>query len=227
MASFSAERREARLREYCEPDKIISDRAYNVVLGATVLYGVIVNILLCTFVGNIYYYMNPIVFLIGYFILAFAGSTIAYRSNNPAISFLGYNMIVVPVGLVISSLVSVYGGVSSGVVLEAFYYTALVTAIMIVAALAFPDIFERIGGFLFVSLIAILISSFIGMFFAGFSNMVAWFAAVIFSLYIGYDFHRSQMFPRTVDNAIDCALDIYLDIANLFIRILQILGRRD
>ena len=54
-----------------------------------------------------------------------------------------------------------------------------------------------------------------------------WIAAGLFSLYIGYDIYRSQQFPKTLDNAVDSALDIYMDIANLFIRLLDILGRKD
>jgi len=57
-------------------------------------------------------------------------------------------------------------------------------------------------------------------------NVTDWIAAGIFSLYIAYDIHRSQKFPKTLDNAVDCALDIYLDIANLFIRILRSMGRK-
>ena len=51
-----------------------------------------------------------------------------------------------------------------------------------------------------------------------------WIAAGLFSLYIGYDIYRSQNYPKTLDNAVDSALDIYMDIANLFVRVLQILG---
>ncbi len=46
-------------------------------------------------------------------------------------------------------------------------------------------------------------------------------------MYIGYDIYRSQQYPKTLDNAVDSALDIYMDIANLFIRILSILGKRN
>ena len=35
------------------------------------------------------------------------------------------------------------------------------------------------------------------------------------------------MYPKTVDNAVDCALDIYLDIINIFIRLLALLSRRE
>ena len=48
---------------------------------------------------------------------------------------------------------------------------------------------------------------------------------IIFSLYIGYDWQKSQAYPPTLDNAVDSAADIYVDIVNLFIRLLAILGR--
>ena len=195
------------------------------IMGGTVLYGIAVNIILCNLVGNVYMYVNPIMFMLAYFVLCFAGIFIANRSQNPAISFLGYNMVVVPFGLVISTLVEAYGGISSSLVTDAFYFTALITAIMVFASLAFPSVFDRMGGFLFVSLIALLICGIFAMFMPGLYTIYSYGAAAIFSLYIGYDFHRSQMFPRTVDNAIDCALDIYIDIANLFVRLLQIFGR--
>ncbi len=220
------ERRAARLYADYSEATIISDRAYNLVMGLTVLYGVVVNIILCSLVGNVYEYVNPLLFLILYFVCAIAGQFIAFRSSNPAVSFLGYNMIVVPLGLVVSTLVEYYGGLNSFVVLQAFYYTALITAIMTIASFVFPQFFEKVGGFLFFGLIGILIASIFSIFFGGF-YIISLFAAGLFSLYIGYDFYRSQQFAKTVDNAIDCAIDIYLDIVNLFIRILEILGRRD
>ena len=53
-----------------------------------------------------------------------------------------------------------------------------------------------------------------------------WFFVLIFSGYIGYDIAKSQAYPKTVDNAVDCALDIYIGSINLFIRLLSILNRR-
>ena len=56
-------------------------------------------------------------------------------------------------------------------------------------------------------------------------NLFNWFFVIIFSLYIAHDFSVAQMYPKTIDNAVDSALDIYLDIINLFIRILSIIAR--
>ena len=227
MASLGQERRLERMRADYSDAKIMSDRGYNLAIGLTVLYGIVMNVILCATVENVYAYINPILFLIIYIVCAMAGIFMANKSSNPFISFVGYNLIVIPLGLVISTLVSAYGGLNSEIVMEAFYYTALITAIMVLASTLFPQVFAKVGGFLFVSLIGIIIASIIGMFFSGGFYIISIFAAVIFSLYIGYDIYRSQQYAKTLDNAIDSAIDIYLDIANLFIRILQILGRRD
>jgi FtsH-binding integral membrane protein len=50
--------------------------------------------------------------------------------------------------------------------------------------------------------------------------------ALIFCGYIGLDWHRAQQFPKTLNNAVDSAADIYLDVVNLFVRILSITGKR-
>ncbi|MDO4977987.1 MAG: Bax inhibitor-1 family protein [Eubacteriales bacterium] len=226
MSGFNAAAREARLRADYTESTMISDKAYNGIMGATVLYGIIVNVIICGLVGNTYAYINPLVFLIGYFVCAFAGIFIANKSKNPAISFLGYNLVVIPLGLMISTMVYAYGGISSLVVIEAFFYTMMITIVMVAMSILFPQFFSKIGGFLFAGLLGIVITEVVLMLFHIPQIATSWMAAILFSLYIGYDFYRSQQFAKTVDNAVDCALDIYLDIANLFVRLLQILGRR-
>jgi len=49
---------------------------------------------------------------------------------------------------------------------------------------------------------------------------------VIFCGYVGVDWGRANQVPKTVDNAVDSAAALYMDIINLFLRILRILGRR-
>lgn len=52
-----------------------------------------------------------------------------------------------------------------------------------------------------------------------------WIVAVIFCGYIGYDWEKANRMPKPVDNAVDGAAAIYMDIINLFMRILRIFGR--
>lgn len=216
--------REARMRASVSPSQLISTQAYNLIMGLTVAYGLLVNVIICKFVGNTFAYIHPLLLVVGYLVLALAGCFIARKSNNPVISFLGYNMVVIPMGLMVSSVVYVYGGISSGVVMLAFADTLAITVLMIAGSLLFPQFFSKLGGILFVGLIGILLCGVVSLIFHFDSMIISVFAAGLFSLYIGYDFWRSQQFPKTVDNAIDCALDIYVDIINVFIRLVEILG---
>ena len=52
-----------------------------------------------------------------------------------------------------------------------------------------------------------------------------WIGTAIFSLFIGYDWARANTCARTVKNAIDLSSSLYLDIVNLFLRLLQMMSR--
>ena len=57
-------------------------------------------------------------------------------------------------------------------------------------------------------------------------GILDWIVVLIFCGYIGYDWSRANQIPKTIDNAIDSAAALYMDIINLFLRILRILGRK-
>lgn len=226
MNSLSSEARQRRLNALVDPSRVISLRAYNLILTGTVLYGLLFNVLLCreSIVNFVFTKVNPVVFLIAYFVCVIAGVVISNKSDKPAVSFLGYNLVVVPVGLVVAGAVMM-GGFSPSVVWHAFVTTAGVTVIMIAAGLLFPQFFAKVGSILFFGLLGVLLGYVISIFIPGVNLAITVISAGMFSLYIGYDVYRSQQFPRTVDNAIDCAVDIYLDIINLFLTLLRIFGK--
>lgn len=226
MNSLSEASRAQRLKAVVDPDRIISLRAYNLILTGTVLYGLIINALLCraSVVEFVFTRVNPMVFFILYIVCVIAGVVISQKSSNPAVSFLGYNLIVVPVGLVVAQAV-VMGGYNPSVVWHAMITTAGVTVIMVTAGLLFPQFFAKIGSILFFGLIGVLLGVLISIFLPGVNMAITVLTAGVFSLYIGYDVYRSQQFPRTVDNAVDCAIDLYLDIINVFLALLRIFGR--
>ena len=62
--------------------------------------------------------------------------------------------------------------------------------------------------------------------FGGDRELIDWIVVVIFCGYIGLDWGRANQIPKTMDNAVDSAAALYMDIINLFLRILRILGRR-
>lgn len=221
-----ASERKAEMKVFHSDDVIVSDRIYNLTLGATVLWGVAMNIILCIFCGDFVSRVNPYIFIIAYITLALGGQAISYKSKNPVISFIGYNMVVVPVGLVVASLVSYYGGVGAEEVELAFLFTAIITGCMISLSIIYPGFFSRIGGLLFSGLIGLVLSGIVMTIFGIDSYIYSWIGAIIFSLYIGYDYYVAQRYIKTVDNAVDSAISLYLDITNLFLDLLRILGRK-
>ena len=50
---------------------------------------------------------------------------------------------------------------------------------------------------------------------------------VVFCGFIGYDFHKAMYDEPTLVNAVYNASELFLDIINVFVRVLSILGNRD
>lgn len=225
---------ESRLIERAEvpagTDQISTSR-YNLVMGLTVAYGLLMNVLMVLtiaepvcrlFLQSKGMYIG---FIIGYFVCALAGSAIANKSNRPIISFLGYNLIVLPVGILLCLVIP---GFPVFTVAKAMALTAFVTLFMMGLGTAFPNLFLSMGRTLMIALIVTLIVEVVSVLIFGYSGTIFDIIFVlIFSLYIAYDIARSQAYAHTVDNAVDSAVDIYLDIINLFIRILSLLSRRN
>ena len=89
--------RQARMEAYVEPGAIISTRAYNAVMIGVVLWGLLVNVLLCTYVGDVYRYINPVAFLILYL-----GNGIFFEYVRPIDGHMGFYVVSVVLAFSIS-----------------------------------------------------------------------------------------------------------------------------
>ncbi len=206
----------------------ISERAFNLIIGAMLLWGFFLNYVTVAAFGRqvmaMVYGMNPVVFLISYFVLVLAGNALVVK-GGPALSFVGYTMIAAPIGILVCMSVQ---GIPVDTVKSAVLITAVVTLSFMIAGTLFPGFFLRLGRVLFFSLLFTIVGGLVSMLlFRGRGYMLyEWLGAGIFSLYIGYDWARANTCARTVDNAIDLSASLYLDIINLFLRILRILNSR-
>lgn len=224
MVSLSKERKAIRLQSY--DGRILTAREYNAAIFGMVLYGLVVNFLICLFGGNIAATVNSITFFLAYLVCVIVGYVISAVSTNPVVGFIGYNLIVLPSGFVISVAVQEYGGLGSEVVTEAFLVAILIIATMMLFAVLNPQFCNRLGSLLFMVLMGLIAAEIILLFMGMESSAISWISAIIFSFYISYDVSRSQMYPYTISNAIGSAMDIYLDIINLFLSLLEIFGQR-
>lgn len=205
--------------------KELSEGAYNFIIGGMLFYGFLINWIMVKLIpAQVIASINPILFFVGYIGCCWGGCALFTRSDKPAVSFLGYNLVVIPFGFIINLAVSRY---QPAIVLEAVRVTAMVTFLMMGLGALFPAFFRRISGALSIALLAAIIVECVQVFI--FHINVAWMdwvVALIFCGYIGYDWGRANSIPRTLDNAIDSAAALYMDIVILFLRILRILGRR-
>lgn len=205
--------------------RLLSDRAYNALIGFTLLCGLVINALMTVAMPASIFNLiasNYLAFIIAFLVAAIGSVFVIHRSDNPVISFIGFIVLSVAFGLIVAVTVTLYTAAS---VQRAFIMTAGVTGLMILAAVAFPNVFLGLGRALFVALVAVLIVEVLTLLITGTNPAIFdWAFVGIFSLYIAYDWQRAQVYPHTADNAIDSAADLYVDIVNLFIRILAIVG---
>ncbi len=203
----------------------IDARTYNATIGAVLLYGLFANYIMVQRIPpEVVLGIPSIAFIIGYLGCIIAGTMIYQRSDNPAISFLGYNLLVLPLGLFLVRILPFH---ATGAVSQAALTTGLVTGIMMLLSTAYPRFFLGLDRMLFIAFIAVFLVE-LGMFLITRTNPRIFDVLMvgIFSGYIGYDWARAQALPKTLDNAVDAAAALYVDIVILFIRLLSLMSRR-
>ncbi|MEW6462636.1 MULTISPECIES: Bax inhibitor-1 family protein [Pseudomonas] len=206
-------------------DRTISPAVYNLVIGLTLLWGFAVNWWMVDAISVEWIRsINIWVFFGGYFASCMLGVYLFSSSSNPLVSFVGYNLVVVPFGLIINLVVSRY---DANLVQQAIRLTALVTVGMMALGTLFPAFFQRIASALTIALLLVIVVELVEVLVFGIRHgILDWIVVLIFCGYIGYDWGRANQIPKTLDNAIDSAAALYMDIINLFLRILRILGRK-
>ena len=222
MADMNKEYRLERMNNYA--GTMVTERTYNLTIGLTLLWGVLINVVMATFFVYQILSLNYLLVVVLYFAGTIGCSILVHKSSSPAVSFAGFTGMAISMGLLLTFYVTAFTGHS---VAYAFIATALITVIMVLLSMLYPEFFRYLGWSLFVSLIGCILIELIGSLVLGLPMTIIDYAvALIFCGYIGLDWHRAQQFPKTMDNAVDSAADIYLDVVNLFVRILSITGKR-
>ena len=202
----------------------LTDRGYNLTIGFTLLWGALVNMMISLLFQRTILSMNYLLVLVIYFVGTLGCSILVHRTNNAAVGFIAFTGMACSMGLLLTYFVYAF---TANSVAYAFIATCLVTFIMILLSMLYPNFFLNLGRTLFISLLAcIIIQTVVGLLLHGSLRAMDYIVSLIFCGYIGFDWSRAQMYPKTANNAVSCASDIYLDCVNLFIRILSITGKR-
>ena len=199
----------------------MSVRAYNLLIGAVLLWGFVINALMCIYLTDTFMEWNFTMVLIGYFIIAIAGISLSISSDSAFISFIGYNLVVLPVGVVLSIFIRL-SEVTNFDIVNTMYITAGLTLFMMAAAMIFPGFFRKLERVLFLTLSGVILVEIIAiMINKTLPSQWDLLVAGLFCLYIGYDWGKAQALPKTADNAVDMCVGLYLDVINLFMSLLS------
>lgn len=204
----------------------MSARAFIGVLSALVAGG----LALAAFIASLTYGLHPNKWwIVGYFALAFPGIFISKNSNNWLASLGGYLLVIIPTGAIIGPYIALYHLAS---VLQVLMLTVGVTVALGIAGVIYPKSVEHWGGFLLTGLLVLIFADLSRVFMTMFGldpvtlKAVDYIGGVLFCGFIFYDMNRAVRMDYTLDNAVDAAVALYLDILNLFIRLLAILGKK-
>jgi FtsH-binding integral membrane protein len=160
-------------------DPLVSDLVYNLTLGLTLCWGFAVNWLMVTNIDPAAIAaINPWIFFIGYLASCLFGVYLFNSSQNPTVSFIGYNFVVVPFGLVINMVVSRY---DAEIVGEAIRVTGAVTIGMMCLGSLFPAFFQKIAGALTIALLLVIVVELVEIFVFGIHHgILDWIVVFIF-----------------------------------------------
>jgi len=123
-------------------------------------------------------------------------------------------------GPTLNHYLSLPGG--SSMVLTAAVITTAVTLALTAYVHKTGKDFTRMGGFLFAGLIVVLLASIAALFVPAMQAGVSAVAALLFSGFILFD--TSRLMRGEEDNYVMAACSMYLNVLNLFLSILQLLG---
>ncbi|MGF1905288.1 Bax inhibitor-1 family protein [Aliivibrio salmonicida] len=199
---------------------IISQRAFNLIIGLVLCWGFGVNyLMLQTIPTEMIAAIHPIAFICLYIASAFFGTFLFNMSDNAIVSFIGYNFVVVPLGLVVNLVVSQY---DPFLVHDAVLLTGMITGVMMALGTLYPRFFLAIGNALVAVLLALITAQMISVFLFDYSiGLYSVGVAIVFSGFIAHDWAKANAMERTLDNAVDAAANLYINIINLFVQILN------
>ena len=177
-------------QQYHPGQQEIAHSTYNMIIGGTLAWGFLVNCFMVAFCADsvIKIASSGPMFYILYFALVLIGSLMVNGSDSPVVSFIGYNLIVVPIGMVLTVVLTAFSIAGcQDLVATAFGITTIVTIGMMMLSAAFPQFFLSIGRTLGITLLLTIVVELV-MFFIGASlGIIDYVVVLIFCGYIGYD----------------------------------------
>jgi len=143
--------------------------------------------------------------------------------QSVAVSLAGYAVFSLTFGLTLALSLAHY---TTQTISVALAITACLAGIFMIAGIIFPEFFAAISRILVLALIGVIVVELLAtVIFRVDQTFFDYVTIAIFCGFIGYDTFQLAADDPTVPNAVYHACDIYIDIANILIRVLALLDR--
>lgn len=158
--------------------------------------------------------------------------SLGFKKLSPtAVTALFYGYAILN-GVTLSTIFAVY---SLGIISKSFFITAALFGVLAYMGHSTDKDLTKMGPILLTALLIGIIATIINLFLGStmFSIVLDWVMLFIFAGLTIYDMNKMKMMSQTIQNDsaslekmyIYCAMELYLDFINIFLRILRILGR--
>lgn len=146
------------------------------------------------------------------------------KTDSIPLCLVGFYLISIVLGILTAIVLPMY---DLDTITAAFGGTIVIAIVFGLLGFAFPNFFAKIHGILVVGLLAMIVVEILFLILGVSQGWTDWVVLIIFCGFIGYDFYQAVHVPTTKINAVLYATEIYLDLLNVFLRLLSIFGNRD
>ncbi len=169
-------------------------------------------------------------FLLACVAVSIGGAFLAHTNDDPMTSIVGGFICAGAMGVMVGPFVALYEG---GSVFQAFAITSGVVVLTGFIGAVIPKDLSMWGAPLMACLLGLivlyLVAPFLGWLGLDYEFTVSILdvaGIVLFSAIMVYDLNMAQRLDKTLNNAIDVAVNVFLNFANIFIRVLSLMGQK-
>ncbi|MGV9001357.1 MAG: Bax inhibitor-1 family protein [Candidatus Saccharimonadaceae bacterium] len=171
-----------------------------------------------------------LLFLIACVAVSIGGAVLAHSNDDATVSIVGGFICSAAMGVMVGPFVALY---ELGSVVQALGITAGVVILTGLIGALLPKDLSMWGAPLFGGLLGLILLSFAAPFLAMLGldyqltvTVLDYAGILLFSAIMVYDLNKAARLDRTHNNAIDVAVNVFLNFANIFIRVLSLMGNK-
>jgi hypothetical protein len=178
-------------------------------------------------------FSNPwwlLLFMVACTIVSILGAILAHSNEDPMTSIVGGFICAGVMGMMVGPFISIY---EIGSVLQALVVTGGVVILTGFIGAIIPKDLSMWGAPLMAGLLGLIVlylvaplMAWLGLDYKMTVTVLDIAGIVLFSAIMVYDLNMAARLDRTLDNAIDVAVNVFLNFANIFIRVLSLMGKK-